>query len=265
MSLSLPAQHTHATPAAQPQELGFLQDLLRHPAAFLERLRSDDAATLVRHLVLTVVLAAGAFGAVVGAYRGGVQVAYCAVKVPLVLLVTLVVCTPAFVGIARACGSRLTGRDVVALTLGASARFALVLAGMAPVVWLSNGWLGYHDATLGIVAVAAIAGFAGAALLFRGLRAGGGQGTRAGLAFIAVFAAVGGQASWMLRPYLVRPRTAHVPIVRAIEGDLADAVRSSVLSSAGIYERRDAARVAPAPVSAPPSLEGARCEGPSCE
>jgi hypothetical protein len=239
-------------------DFAFVQDLLRRPDVFLDRLHDDDAAQLVRNLVLTVLFAGAAFGAVVGAYRGGVQIAYCAMKIPLVVLATLVVSSPAVVAIARATGSSLRGRDVIALTLGASARFALVLAGLAPVVWLANGILAYHDAVLGVVGACVLAGTAAAVLLFRGLRRGGRFGGLAGLAFVVVYAAVGGQTAWMFRPYLVRPQTRRVPFMRALEGDLADSVRMTARSAAGIYDvPRGATREA--------ETRSGECEGKRCE
>jgi hypothetical protein len=262
-----PPRAVHSSPdepdADGNPDFAFVQDLLRRPAAFLDRLQDDDAAQLARSLVLTVLVAGAAFGAVVGAYRGGVQIVYCALKIPLVLLSTLVISSPAVIAIARATGSTLRGRDVIALTLGASARFALVLAGLAPVVWLANGILGYHDAVLGVFGACFVAGIAAAALLFRGLRRGGRFGAFAGLAFIAVYAAVGGQTSWMLRPYIVRPQTQRVPFMRAVEGDLADSVRMTARSAVGIYDVRQQgnARSNEAPVSSEANdCGGARCE-----
>src|SRR5262249_33109229 len=131
-----------------------------------------------------------------------------------------------------ALGVSMSARSVIVLTLGASARLALVLAGLAPVVWLFNGWLGYHSVVLTIVALCCIAGGAAASLLFRGLSRAG----SAALAFVAVYAIVGGQTAWLLRPFVVRPRTEHVPFVRSIEGDLVHSVRTSVRSAAGIYD-----------------------------
>ena len=44
-----------------------------------------------------------------------------------------------------------------------------------------------------------------------------------------MFALVGGQLSWALRPYLVRPRTPDVPFVREVEGSLFDAITGAVV------------------------------------
>jgi hypothetical protein len=219
-------------------ESGAVERLLRAPQRFLDELDGADLVPLTRTLLATVALGAGVFGAVVGAYRGGVQVVYGAVKVPLLLLGTMAICMPAFVALARALRVRLSAREVVTLTLGACARFALVLAGLAPVLWLLAGWLGYHATALVVALACGLAGLSASGLLFRGLTRRGG-GVAAGLAFLAVFAVVGGQTSWLLRPFLVRPRTTQVPFVRAIEGDLLDAVWRSGRSAAGVYDPED--------------------------
>lgn len=228
--------------------IGRLELLMRDPAGFLAA--SDEAladpasaAGLARVLLAAVAVGAGAFGAVVGAHRGGLQVVWCALKVPLLLGVTLVVCTPAFVALARAANLSLGARRVVALSLASCARFALVLLGLAPIVWLSQGWsMGYHRVILAVVAVCAVAGVAAARLTFRGLARAGEGGARVGLAVVALFALVGAQTSWILRPYVVRPRTEHVPFVRALEGDFLAAVATTA-RSAVLYSGRRAADV----------------------
>ena len=245
-----------------PGAIARLELLLRDPDGFLTALdraeSSRDAnaamASLTRVLVGAVSVGAGLFGAIVGAHRGGLQVLYCAVKVPLILLVTLVVCAPAFIALARAARLPLGARSVIALALGSCARFALVLVGLAPFVWLMEGWsLGYHRVILSVVAVCAFAGAAAGRLLFKGLARAGGAGTRVGLAFVAVFAVVGAQTSWIMRPYVVRPRTESTPFVRSLEGDFLQALgttaRSAILYS-GRTERE---------------AREAACEGSSCD
>ena len=56
------------------------------------------------------------------------------------------------------------------------------------------------------------------------------------VAFMAVFFAVGGQAAWILRPYLGRPSEKHVPFLRASEGSFSDALFRSFRSARGIYD-----------------------------
>jgi hypothetical protein len=219
-------------------QAGVVEQLLRAPQAFLRATEETDLVPLTRTLLLTVAVGAGVFGAVVGAFRGGIQVAYAALKVPLLLVGTLAICMPSFVALVRALGVQIKAREVVAVALGACARFALVLAGLSPVVWLLEGWLGYHGVALVVAAACGAAGLSAAALLMRGLARRGG-GALVGLAFIAVFGVVGAQTSWLLRPFLVRPRTTQVPFLRSIEGDLLDSVHRSGRSAAGIYEEHD--------------------------
>src|SRR4051794_14977985 len=94
----LPTVSVSNTPSIdRASETSVLEQLVRDPAGFAERVRSAQPATLIRTLLITVALGAGVFGGVIGSYRGGRQIAYCAAKLPMVLIGTLVICTPAFV------------------------------------------------------------------------------------------------------------------------------------------------------------------------
>lgn len=245
--------------------LQWLERLMRQPDAFLRSLGLSpqpaiagapeveteappaDAARLdedaprrfahrdqLRVLLCALFAAAGLFGAVVGGGRGAVQALYCAVKVPLLLLITLVISTPPLLTLSRALGAAAPARALIALSLGSCTRFALVLAGLAPLLWLAQGWASYHAVILCTVLSCAIAGAAAGALLFRGLPG----SPLLGVGFVVVFALVGAHTSWLLRPFVVRPRTVEVPFVRALEGDLLDAVTTSARSAAGVYDPR---------------------------
>jgi hypothetical protein len=260
----------------EPRRASLVEQLVRDPRAFLARIEGRDVPELVRGLLAIVAIGAGIFGAVVGSSRGGRQVLFAAVKLPLLLIGTLVLCAPAFIAVARATGVSISPRGVIALTLGASARFALVLAGLAPVVWLVQGVVDYHGLIMVTVAVCIAAGLAAAGLLFRGLWSAPGDaalrrdgaspeppaiwaGPLAGLVFVAIYGVVGAHSAWLLRPFVVRPRTVDVPFVRSLEGDLLDAVATSARSSAGIYDRS----LEPIRDDRRPDLRRG-CEGASC-
>jgi hypothetical protein len=53
-------------------------------------------------------------------------------------------------------------------------------------------------------------------------------------------ALVGSQMAWTFRPYVVRPRTEDVPMIRALEGSFIDSVTISTSSALGIYSRERA-------------------------
>lgn len=275
-SASFPAGPFVTPRAVQPNAPGLpsgaiarLELLLRDPDAFLTALDLAEASpdadavmgSLTRVLVGAVAVGAGLFGSVVGAHRGGLQVLYCSVKVPLILLITLVVCAAPFIAFARAARLPLTARAVVSLALGSCARFALVLLGLAPFVWLMEGWsLGYHRVILAVVGVCVVAGVAAGRLLFSGLARGGSSGTRVGLAFVAVFAVVGAQTSWILRPFVVRPRSEQVPFVRSLEGDFLGALGTTARSATGSYSARSVREYRASQPRSP-----AACAGPSCD
>jgi hypothetical protein len=213
--------------------------LLREPGEVAERCERPEG---LRELALTslVCLVAGAalFGAVVGSFRGGLQVGYSAVKLPFALLATLVVTVPAFFALAIGFGGRATFRTIAALALAASARGALVLVGCAPLLWLAvDRGLGYHASVVLAAAMYVASGLAALGIVLRGL-----PGSVRALATAAacgvVFFAVLGQTAWMLRPFFGRPAQTSIPFVRHREGSFADSVLRSSKSAAGIYERR---------------------------
>lgn len=220
---------------------GVLRRLLRSPADVAACCREDrDTRAIATTSLLAVVLGAAAFGGVIGSFRGGAQIAYAATKIPLALIATLAVCAPAFHALAAGLGRAWPMRSIIALVLAAAGRASLVLLTLSPVLWLLfDLGLDYHAAALAAALGYGIAGLAAIGILVRGLGAGPGRALTA-LAFIGVFFAVGGQSSWILRPYLVRPKTTQVPFLRAREGGFADALRKSGRSSVGIYDRSSA-------------------------
>jgi hypothetical protein len=175
---------------------------------------------------------------VVGSHRGGVQIAFAAAKLPLAVLFTLAIAVPAFYAIAHAHGREWSFRQTIALTLAAMARASLVLLAVSPLLWVAvdNG-LGYHASAVVAALLYLVAGLAALGVLARGLGPGAGR-VAATVLVVLVFFAVGGQTTWILRPYLVRPQTAEVPLVRNTEGSFADAVWTSSFSSLGVYRRR---------------------------
>ncbi|HEY4121355.1 MAG TPA: hypothetical protein VGM56_25995 [Byssovorax sp.] len=212
--------------------------LLRDPEGVARACREDrDVRDVAAVSLLAVLVGACAFGCAVGSFRGGVQIVYAGVKVPLAMIGTLALAAPAFHGVASALGRPWPMRATVALALAAAGRAALLMLAFAPALWLLFDFgVGYHTAALLASCAYGASGLAALGVLVRGLGAGPGRALTA-LGFVAVFFAVGGQTSWVLRPYLVRPRTATVPFARSREGGFADAVFTSGRSSMGIYTR----------------------------
>ncbi len=135
----------------------------------------------------------------------------------MAMLATLAIAAPAFHAVAAALGRPWPMRSVVALTLAAAGRASLPLARLrASSSGCCIGLLGVSYRVAAVLAAIAYgaSGLAALGILIRGLGKGSGRGLTT-LAFIAIFFAVGGQTSWILRPYLVRPRTEHAPFTPA--------------------------------------------------
>jgi hypothetical protein len=221
-----------------PTPFSMIDQLLRDRAAFLERIeQAEQSSTLARALVLTIVFGGVAFGAVLGGYRGGAQIAFAAIKFPLLLLLTAGLTAPALTALTRVATGSASMRSDLLLILGSLALSSLLLFALAPVLLLAiTHGIDYHRMIMLTVAAAALAGAAGLQLFLRGVRrrAGHGHGLAAAT-MLGLFMLVGSQMSWVLRPYLVRPRTPEVPFVRVIEGSFLDSVERSFDSARGIY------------------------------
>ncbi len=225
---------------ARAPTLGLIDQLLRDRDAMLARIAAGrDLATITRTMVATIAIAMAIVGAALGSYRGGVQIGYAAIKLPLVLLGTAALSAPALTAIGASLGRRGRLTADLALVITALAFGAMLLAACTPLILLGRAMeLSYHHMVLGTVAMFTLAGIASLRMIIHalGIESGPGRGS-AIVGLCVVFALVGGQLSWALRPYLVRPRTEDVPFVREVEGSLFDAVTGAVRSARGIYLR----------------------------
>lgn len=209
-----------------------LDELLRSPRAVAERARAGgDLRALFIASVFAIVLGAGVFGATLATARGGMQLLYSGVKLPLALIATLLLVVPAFHAIATGLGRPLSFSGMVGLTLAAAGRAALVLSALAPLIWLSfDRGLTYHPGVLLATGCYAVAGVASLGIVLRGIGFDG-----RGLVIVGLFGAVvmgtGGQTAWMLRPFLGRPADASVPFLRGRQGSLFDSLELSTQQS----------------------------------
>lgn len=215
--------------AARPDVSEALESILRRPREIAEACASGRTSrTLAVTSLAAIAIGMALFGGVVGSMRGGAQIAYGSVKMPLAILATLIACVPAFHAFAGALGRPWTYRAVASLTLVAGARASLALVAAAPALWLViNFGAGYHAIKLLATLAYALAGLAALGLLLRALGEGPRRASTAA-SFIAVFLLVGGQMAWSLRPFIVRPDATEIVFVaRAKEGGLVHELRVS--------------------------------------
>lgn len=220
-----------------------VERLMRDRAGLLADVGAGrDLAAIARAMIATIAIGGALFGAAIGIYRGGIQIAYAAIKLPLVLVLTAALATPALAAFNLALDRPARLARDLALALCALALGALVLAALAPVILVARALdASYHQTALVVVVCCAGAGLAALAVLIRGLRhqAAAWAGTAAAL-LCAVTMVVGAQLAWTLRPYLVRPRATSVPFVRDVEGSLVESVVQTYHSIEGDYDRASA-------------------------
>jgi hypothetical protein len=181
----------------------FLNRILRAPAEVAKQCRSDrDVASIARTAIITLALAATAFGAAVGSWKGGKQIAFAAMKLPIGVLGTLALAAPAFYVLAAVFGRPWPLRPVLSLMLAAGARFSLVLLALTPPLWLTIDFGAPYDVIkLAATLAYGLAGLAGLEVIVRGLGDGAGKRMTIFL-FVGVFMLIGAQNAWVLRPYL---------------------------------------------------------------
>lgn len=234
-------------------ELEVIEELLRNRHRLLRRIEAGrDLPVIARAMMVTVLIALAAFGAAAGFYRGGVQVLYAAIKLPVVLLLTVAICAPLFTALKRSLRHKARLVNDFALLLSAMALSSLVILALTPLLLLGifQG-MGYHKTILLVVGLCAIGGVSGYRFFFTAINRQKLRGHRLiGMTLMIVLGLVSTQFVWISRPYVLRPATETPPIVRPFEGSFLDALRTSIDSSRGHYKRDiSAARHAlPAPL-----------------
>lgn len=191
--------------------------LLRDPeAAVSSCFTGEGRRELGKSALLSLLIGGAIFGGVLGSFRGDAQVLYAAIKLPLVLLGALVVTAPALWAVGATRERPWPLRTASALVLVGAGRAALVLAALAPLLWLAiDLYAGYHLSAWLSAVTFGLAGLAGLGVIMRGL-SGMARGTLvlSSLVFLLGLA----QFGWTLRPWLVRPGSEDIVLVRTERG-----------------------------------------------
>ena len=212
---------------------------LLHDVAASRQLAGHAAA-------LTVVMVAGAagYGAVLGSWHGTRLAVFCAVKLPLVLILTTLI-TIAFSWVAALLfGVPLRFPQVVVLNLLTLATASLLLASLVPVAWLFTRAAGppttasrtaHNLLYLMHTGMVAVCGAGGMRLLWVALQRV--VRLRKGLVpvfliWFTTFTLVGGEVAWALRPF-VGSVSAEYPVVflrkDALDGNVYEFILTDIL------------------------------------
>jgi hypothetical protein len=222
---------------SRPNTLTLAAQVLRDPDGLLSYADDRDALLYVAPRLLGIAVAgAMIFGGVVGSYRGGVQIAYAAVKMPFLLAIPLIVCLPAVKALYEACRVEAPYPRLAVAGLVAMARTAILAAALGPIVWLlySVG-LDYHVSIVLLAGTLALAGLPGLLLVGRALPQAGEFRLLATIGAVLLLGIVTAQTGWMLRPFVARPM-AEVAFLRPVESDVLSSLGATGTASLGYYQ-----------------------------
>lgn len=202
---------------------------------FGEVVEGIELSRKLRYSLVTLLLLSTFYGMTAGAYAGPLQALSAAVKLPVLVGATLVICFPAFFVVQILVGSRLRLGQVLVLVLAALDLTAILLAAFVPVTvfFLITG-ANYYFLQLLHVLVVLVAGVFGMYALHEGLAVvceQRGVYPRKALtimrAWALLFAFVGIQMAWNLRPFL-GDRGEPFQVFRSYEGNFYAAIVYSV-------------------------------------
>ena len=225
------------TPAPAAGAAATVDELLKKPALAARAIDAGaDLTARTRTYVKVLVACTATFGAALGFHRGGAQILYAAVKLPLVTLVTLAVVAPLLHMLNRALERPANMARDVSTLVAALARGALVLAAETPLIWAAHAvGADYHRMILITVFACGVAGAMSFWFLWSVLSATRRSRWSVALIVLTSMGVVGAQATWLFRPYLVRPRAAGVVFMHPLEGSFSEAISDSIYSARGRY------------------------------
>jgi hypothetical protein len=197
--------------------------IMRDRASFFEEVRArHDLTPKLRSMIVSSIIYLALYGVVMGVSNSWQQALISAVKLPVLFLVTLLICLPTLYFFNLLYGSQLTFAQTAALMMAAvtvTAALALAFASITLFFWLTVP--DYEFFVLLNVGVLAITAWWGLSLLRQGVRHVQ-QRTQARTrrilaAWIAIYAFVGTQMGWALRPFFGAPG-APFEIIRHMQG-----------------------------------------------
>ncbi|NLE43384.1 MAG: actin-binding WH2 domain-containing protein [Chloroflexi bacterium] len=196
------------------KNLAVIERILRNRDEFFIDIReADDLSGKMHAMLVSSIAFLALYGAVMGSTHSLWQVLSSAVKLPILFLATLMVCSPTLYFFNLIFGSNQSLTQNICLMLTAITVTAVILLSFAPIVMfflLTTSH--YQFFKLLNVGVFTVAGFVGVRFLSHGMRVvsrsgSGGAGARANVLrlWILIYAFVGSQMAWTLRPFIGAP------------------------------------------------------------
>ena len=226
--------------------LAIIETILRNRRQFFAEIRDGvELGRKMRAMLISSVAFFALYGAVMGSTHSLWQTLSSAVKLPLLFLATLVVCAPTLYFFNLIFGSNQSLAQNFTLILAAITVTAVLLLSFAPIVlFFLLTTSGYQFFKLLNVGVFTLAGLVGVTFLSQGMRivsTGGkeGAGARRSVVrlWILIYAFVGSQMAWTLRPFIGAP-SMQFELFRQLGGNFYANIFVSIGEILGFYTVR---------------------------
>ncbi len=184
--------------------------LLRDRHKFLDDVRtSTKLETKIASLLIASSFFFSVYGAIIGAYSGGLQILSSAIKLPALYLITLIICIPTLYFFDILFGSKLNFKQYVTMALTSVSVISVLLFSFALVVLFFLISIRDYDFFLLLnVLIMAITGVVGVKLFYKGMVDMVGpeaieykMRNRLLKGWVVLYALVGSQLGWTLRPF----------------------------------------------------------------
>ncbi|MBD2387179.1 actin-binding WH2 domain-containing protein [Cylindrospermum sp. FACHB-282] len=215
-------------PAYKIQQFGVLLNLLRDRQNFLEEIRQNvRLQSKISSLFVTSSIFFGIYGAIIGASHSFAQALSGAIKLPAFYLLTLIICFPTLFFFNVLFGSRSSIQQHFVVLLTAVSVISVLLFSLAPVTlfFMITAPDSYQFFKLLNVLIFGITGIFGVKFLYEGMQLLSqldevGKKTRTTIlrSWLFLYAFVGMQLGWFLRPFFGAPGS-QFELFRAVKGN----------------------------------------------
>ena len=216
--------------------LSVIERVLRDRTTFFDEVRNQqDMRNKIVSLLISSFIFFAIYGVVMGARHSLIQAVSSAIKLPILFLVTLIICTPSLYFFNLLFGSQQSIGQFLALILTGITTNAVLLLSLAPVTFfflLTTSAYPFYK--LLNVVFFAIAGVLGIVFLRQGYQRSVDEETKEGrtarrlifLAWVVLYAFVGSQMAWTLSPFMGNPELDFMLVVQRGGNFYADVINS---------------------------------------
>lgn len=199
----------------QAEDFAIVERILRARYAFFEEIREGaELRSKMRAMVISSTAFLALYGAVMGSSHSLLQTLSSAAKLPVLFLATLFICAPSLYFFNLLFGSNQSLGQNLTLILTAITVTSVLLLSLAPItLFFLLTTSDYQFFKLLNVAIFGISGFMGVVFLYQGMKVVSadeteGASTRKWILvfWMFVYAFVGSQMAWTLRPFVGSPQ-----------------------------------------------------------